>query len=35
LSNTLLENIYSTDVTHDDCHMMIAICGGVVESRMH
>jgi hypothetical protein len=26
LSNTLLENIHSTGVTHDDCHMMTPIC---------
>jgi hypothetical protein len=27
LSIMLLENIYSTGVTHDDCHIMIVMCG--------
>jgi hypothetical protein len=26
LSIMLLENIYSTGITHDDCHMLIVIC---------
>jgi hypothetical protein len=26
LSIMLIENIYSTGVSHDDCHMMIVMC---------
>jgi hypothetical protein len=26
LSIMLPENIYSTDITHDDCHMLIVMC---------